>query len=82
MTNLRIVKRKIEHYGGKDMKISSGARVGLIVEAIAFVWMIICFMRSVIVPDLVMNLFWIGLAIVFIFSIIEIRKQKRNKSSF
>ena len=64
------------------MKILSGARVGLIVEIIAFVWMIICIMRSVLVPDLVMNLFWIGLAIVFISSLIEIRKQKRNKSSF
>lgn len=64
------------------MKILSGARVGLIVEVIAFVWMIICIMRSVLVPDLVMNLFWIGLAIVFISNAIKIGKKKRNKSSF
>ena len=60
------------------MKISGGVIVGLILEAIAFLWFVICIIRFVIVPDFVINLFWIGLAVTFISRILEIRKQKRN----
>lgn len=60
------------------MKTSRGAMVGLILEVIAFLWFLVCIIRSVIVPDLVINLFWIGLAVAFISRIVEIRKQNRN----
>ncbi len=59
---------------GRKIRISNLAKVGMVIEAIALVWLVICGMRSVIVPDIVMGLFGLGMVIVFVSSILDTRK--------
>lgn len=76
--------REIKPLKGKDMKgeqsmkLSNGAKVGLILEVISFIWIIICILKSVVVPDCAMYVFVIGAIIIFASKFIEVRKRRQE----
>ena len=59
------------------MKIGKGDKVGLSICGIAWIIMIILVLLSKQVPDFIMWMFWLGLIIVMISSIVKIRKNKK-----
>ena len=58
------------------MKIGKGDKVGLSICGIAWIIMIILVLLIKKVPDFIMWMFWSGLIIVMISSIVKIRKNK------
>jgi len=57
--------------------ISNGAKTGLIIQIIGFIWMLACMFSNMQVSVTVIYLFSIGLVIVMLSNIIEIRKNRK-----